>query len=404
MNRCIFMVVVIVLQAVALAGVGEDLSNAAFVGEQAIAAREKYNAAVRAAWYKYQAEVNVAARRYCMRLEAEYKKEVAADNLLEALKVRRAIDRCTFDFNKGLVLYMSFDKQGPGGKVLDNSGTGNHGMAEGATWVNEGRWGGAYKFDIKRKTDRIVVGDSDSLDCKTITICAWVKTGDNDEFWNRIVDKDWRKGYCLCMGGDFWGKNHRGKVFFQIDEKSWVGSDKSIADNKWHHIMARYDGEFMELYIDGKLQKNRTKRQGQIPANEYPIGIGGSYPGYDMDEFIAFNGVIGEVMIYNRALSQREIRALREKNVNALFPDKPAGIGIQLGNHPEGVIVQKVFNTSTGLKEGDVIVGADGVSFSEKSVRQVVETIRGPAGSSVVLDVKKPDGTIKKVMAVRRIL
>jgi hypothetical protein len=55
----------------------------------------------------------------------------------------------------------------------------------------------------------------------------------------------------------------------------------------------------------------RTKKcKGAIHANNYDIYIGNSRIQYEPAEFLGFNGLIDEVMIYIRALSERCVRLL----------------------------------------------------------------------------------------------
>jgi len=292
-----------------------DESKTQFSSPSAQAAQKAYRQAIEDAWQKYRLLADKAAIDYCNTLQIAYKKEVEADNLKEALSIKDEIQRFSFDLKQGLVLYFPFNKSVEGGRVADMSGHGNFGKAEGAVWTPQGAVGGAYQFDINRKTDRIVVADSNSLDSKMITISVWVKTDDNDEHWNRIIDKNWKRGFCLGMGGDYEGKQFlRGKVIFEAGEGIGVTSDNTISDNKWHHIVAWYDGETIMMFIDGVRQQAQRKINTGIPQNKYNIGIGNEHPGYnDVVEFLAFNGLIDELRVYNRPLSDKEIAALYEQ-------------------------------------------------------------------------------------------
>ena len=51
-------------------------------------------------------------------------------------------------------------------------------------------------------------------------------------------------------------------------------------------------------------------RKGAIRANNYDIYIGDSKIPYKPAEFLAFDGLIEEVMIYNRAMNARDVHLL----------------------------------------------------------------------------------------------
>ena len=101
----------------------------------------------------------------------------------------------------GLVLYLPFDQPDEKGVTRDASGAGNDGRVQGATWVPDGRFGGAYHFSLTNLDDRIVIPNSDLLNPDHLTVSVWIKTADRNGFGNCILDKGWRQGYCLCLGG-----------------------------------------------------------------------------------------------------------------------------------------------------------------------------------------------------------
>jgi len=225
----------------------------------------------------------------------------------------------------GLVLYLPFDSPPTNGVVLDASGTGNHGRAIGAKWVPEGRFGGAFHFSITNLTDRIVVPSSDSLDVQQITVSAWIKSPDSDGFWNRIVDKDWRKGYCLSLGGDYKGKGPRAKLCLEV-QGSWIDYDQTLGDNQWHHVAGTFDGKFLRIYVDGKETSKPAANGKPISKNNWDLCVGNSVVDYGTGEFLAFDGLIDEVRVYNRALSAEEIKALAtatQAGAGATTPSAP---------------------------------------------------------------------------------
>ena len=209
----------------------------------------------------------------------------------------------------GLVLYLPFDKPDDNGIVHDESGAGNDGRVIGAQWVSEGKFGGAYLFHITNLTDRIVIPNSDTLNPDHITLSVWIKAADRDGFWNRIMDKDYRNVYCLSLGGDYNGKAARGKLQFETSAGS-ISSNKAFNDNQWHHIAATYDGKNVSFYIDGVGRGRPSRNPGPLKKTGWDLCIGNSVVDYGTGEFQAFDGMIDEVRIYNRALSVAEIKML----------------------------------------------------------------------------------------------
>lgn len=226
----------------------------------------------------------------------------------------------------GLVLYMPFDAPPTNSMVLDESGTGNHGRVEGAQWVPEGHFGGAYQFHITNLTDRIVIPDSNSLNPKKVTVTAWIKASDSDGFWNRIVDKDWRSGYTLSLGGDFNGKRDRGRLILEANSKS-IRSDHTLPrDGRWQHVAGTFDGETIKLYVDGVEKKQTFNNSSPITGNHWDLCIGNSVVNYGTGEFLAFDGLIDEVRIYNRVLSAEEIQTLTgasQAGADIVIPAQP---------------------------------------------------------------------------------
>jgi DNA-directed RNA polymerase subunit RPC12/RpoP len=209
----------------------------------------------------------------------------------------------------GLVLYLPFDKPDKDGVIHDESGAGNDGHVFGAQWVPDGKFGGAYHFSLTNLTDRIVIPNSDTLNPDYITVAAWIKAADKDGFWNRILDKDWRNGFCLSLGGDYKGKAHRGKLVFE-SSAGQVETGPAFDDNRWHHVAITFDGKMISAFIDGVGQSHPVRSPGPLKRSAWDLCIGNSVVDYGTGEFIAFDGLIDEVRIYNRALSADEIKLL----------------------------------------------------------------------------------------------
>jgi hypothetical protein len=82
--------------------------------------------------------------------------------------------------------------------------------------------------------------------------------------------------------------------------------------NEWHHITATGTGSSINIYFDGKLAgsySQRTSNYGQTPWT-FNMAGGGIFDTYGNN----FTGAIDEVYVYRKALSQKEILALVEKD------------------------------------------------------------------------------------------
>lgn len=83
-----------------------------------------------------------------------------------------------------------------------------------------------------------------------------------------------------------------------------------IPDNNWHHIVGTFDKTLssnnLKIYIDGILKGQTTRSSNLVITPNANLLIGGSYswpyPSVDL--------IADEVMIYNRALSNTEIKQL----------------------------------------------------------------------------------------------
>jgi uncharacterized repeat protein (TIGR01451 family) len=84
---------------------------------------------------------------------------------------------------------------------------------------------------------------------------------------------------------------------------TWADTTSNINNGEWHNIVGVYNNAKAIIYFDGA-------KQGEVPkpvitTNNLPLEIGR----YGQDNKYAFDGAIDEIRIYNRALSDSEIKA-----------------------------------------------------------------------------------------------
>jgi hypothetical protein len=225
----------------------------------------------------------------------------------------RAGQSGSIDLDNGLVAHYPFN-----GNANDASGNGNDGVVFGAT-LSEDRFGNAnsaYSFDGTNQLIRIE--PSSSLESfKEITLSAWFKTRSCDAEVNGIVTR-WNQDHTF---GDYYG------LFYDCrnDSTYVIGSSheyynqqtnppikSEVQINSWTHVTYSISPMLGKerLYINGQLivEKSRTE---SIRNCDLPIIIGADIKTYQMDDYSRFyDGVIDDVRIYNRALSEPEIKAL----------------------------------------------------------------------------------------------
>ncbi|MCH7558900.1 MAG: hypothetical protein IIB56_15815 [Planctomycetes bacterium] len=202
------------------------------------------------------------------------------------------------DTDPALVGWWKFD-EGVGDTTADSSGNENTGTLHGPVeWTDEGYIGGALLFT--GPFNYVLVEDSPELNpTDAITIAAWINpswTGNN-----RIIQKSTEGSdnqYRLIKEG---GNNIR--VHFPPIPRFEVTGNIPPA-SEWTHLAATYDGSSLKVYYNGVVVAE-TAASGKMDISDGPLFIGNKHSTAPAGD--EFNGIIDDVRIYNRALSQGEI-------------------------------------------------------------------------------------------------
>jgi hypothetical protein len=206
----------------------------------------------------------------------------------------------------GLVAAYGFN-EGSGTAVSDASGNGRNGTIRGAQFA-VGKSGTALQFD--GVDDWVTVPDvtSSSLDLTTgMTLSAWVNAAQFNG-WETIMLKERGVGamsYALYAqdGGVLNGGADAPSGVVRADAADQaVQGTSPVPLNVWTHLATTYDGTTQRIYINGTLVASRPQT-GTIAVGNGALRIGGnnSWAG----EF--FSGLIDEIRVYNRALTDAEI-------------------------------------------------------------------------------------------------
>jgi hypothetical protein len=205
---------------------------------------------------------------------------------------------------EGLVLYYTFDTEDDK-TITDLSGNGNNATIEGnPKWV-AGVRGEALEFNTQG--DKLTVSDSDSLKPDAITIALWVNwTGD------QLPAKPIQK-YTYQQGGFVFKMENEETNMWIYDADAGAHMYRAIplpVPGEWTHLVATFDGQVQRGYVNGVVSRQGggpdMAWEGPIGHMAVPLYIGAH--GGD-----TYTGMIDEVAIYNRALSEEEILESMEK-------------------------------------------------------------------------------------------
>lgn len=200
---------------------------------------------------------------------------------------------------EGLVLYYTFDTE-QDDAIKDLSGTGNNAKIEGKPkWV-AGKRGQAIEFKVEG--DKLQVPDSDSLKPDEITITMWVNwTG--DELPAKPIQK-----YTYQQGGYLFKMEGAETNMWIYDEgaNAHMYRAKPLPiPGEWTHLAVTFDGEIQRGYVNG-VKGVDMGWAGPIGHMAVPMIIGA----HSGD---TYTGMIDDLAIYSRALSEEEILITMEE-------------------------------------------------------------------------------------------
>ncbi|UCG46920.1 MAG: hypothetical protein JSU94_15640 [Phycisphaerales bacterium] len=204
---------------------------------------------------------------------------------------------------EGLVSHWKFD-EGTGTTAYDSAGD-NHGTIHGAQWT-AGRFNNALDFDGNDGVD--VEGSSGAASTLNIhdsdlTVSAWVKTrGTGGTIVARA--KPLYITYRLFVDTDKAGINT-----YRQGSGHWVlSAEEALSANTWYHLVGVFDRtrDIGQVYINGIKEAEGPMTLDPV-SNDATTKIGCLLLGQAES---AFDGVIDEVMIFNRALSEQQIQQL----------------------------------------------------------------------------------------------
>ena len=220
-----------------------------------------------------------------------------------------------------ILLYYSFDKFTGKNKVADDSGNGHDGELVGKGESTDGQFKKAIRLNggiVQVSPARDVISSVGKTG--QITMEVWFFLNQHSAY-DGIISLEAVDGGGCCEFrtmvdpnfNPFWDAGHH--------------ADKKLADFKfelktWYHYVLVADGKDGKIYVDGKFIGSQPENFKLPVFKETLVYIGaGENPNVHKVE----DAVIDEVVIYNKALDEKEIQASMELSVSGVLAVEPTG-------------------------------------------------------------------------------
>jgi hypothetical protein len=203
-----------------------------------------------------------------------------------------------------LVAAYAFE-EGSGTVTEDATGNRQNGTLVGTKWTKLGKYGNA--LDFNGAFSFVTVADSNLLDLhQGMTFSAWIRPrGVNEGEWHTVIVKERSAGDVLNVYSST-----------RIDAPAVAVRSSEVPENPvnlhgtrplrlntWSYLTVTHDGTTLRMYVNG-IEVGSREVKGNLLTSMGSMRIGGNGVGSRF-----FKGLIDEVRIYRRALSQSEIQA-----------------------------------------------------------------------------------------------
>lgn len=197
----------------------------------------------------------------------------------------------------------------PGSTVADDA-MGSHDGSYSATGVTLGQPGigggdTGVRFDGSG-SGRVTIPDAAALNPPYITLEALMRWDGANGFQQRVVDKSFFLGGEQALYGLSILDDGRVRAEFRSSGPIFLTGTTILAPGEAHHLAATFDANIFNLYVDGVLEASLAH---PYPGNHLQFSPTNVGIGNQSERDRAFNGLIDEVAIYDRALTQAQIQS-----------------------------------------------------------------------------------------------
>ena len=256
--------------------------------------------------------------------------------------------------------------EGHGKTALDWSGHGNDGALQGDPQWTAGYDGGALELDGAGDN---VYAASAQVPTAAFTVALWFNpAGTLGASTTRQDLLYWQVG----NGRPHLTFNRSGNGEIGLwpnidgDFDGPVTTTRSWAANTWHHVAATFDGTSFRIYVNGTLENTVVHQGTHADASGLLIGCRTTQRNY-------FTGMIDDVRLYSKALSEQEIGQAMRGDPLVAWNSKPAN-----GSTPYiGDAVPLTWSAGDKAAQHDVYFGTDRAAVDKADASDATGVYRG---------------------------
>ncbi len=262
----------------------------------------------------------------------------------------------------GLVGWWPFN-----GNANDESGNGNNGTVNGATLTADRNGKAISAFSFNGIDNNISVIGNSSLNIENaITLSGWIKMDNNFNNLGGVIDR----GPGLGVHGGYYLRIRDYQIDFAISSPyvEYFGGKLDI--QKWYFFASTYDNNTLKIYLNNTLVYTKNVGSGNLDKwddlQQLNFGVEG-FVHY-------FKGIIDDIAIYNRALTEQEIKQLyegcpKETAISSSFnyPAFITGKPVSLIAEPQGGVFKGVSVENNQFVPAKAKIGTNKIQYNFKN-------------------------------------
>ena len=212
---------------------------------------------------------------------------------------------------ENMVLLYKFDEN-TGDTAKDLSGKGNDGVIADAEWVPDGKFGGGMEFNGTSSLIEVPHNDNLNPGGDELSVIAWFKPTSFPGGHPPIGRKGEVGAGVGCWGFDTPNGTLRGFTYMAKDGVAQISEGATtMTQGEWNHIAMIYDGEELNVYLNGKLDMS-TPVSGDINENDGAA----LWIGKKANEAVFLNGILDEIAIFNVGITEAQLKTFMDGGVN----------------------------------------------------------------------------------------